>query len=203
VRGRARAAIAVALAAAAAATAAVAHDAAAWRDALARGDAAFARAPRTASWDADTLLPGDPVGAILRLRDDVELRSAVRAFVIAERMGRGFDNGAARSRARAQAAATLADASAGRNPLFASQASDLLGVLAATGAAAGGFNDEEGARAAFDTSIRSNLDNRAAKTNLEILLRRNRLLAGREGAGRGSARRGGAGASTTSAGRGY
>jgi len=203
VSGTLRAVVTGSLVVVAAAAAALVHDAAAWRDALARGDAAFAVAPRTARWDADTLLPGDPVGAILGLRDDVRVRAAVRAFVVAERTGRGFDNGATRSRVRALAAASLADVAAGHNPRFASQASNLLGVLSATGAAAGGINDEEGARTAFDSSIRSNLANRAAKTNLEILLRRSRLLGSREGPGRGSARRGGAGASTSVGGSGY
>jgi hypothetical protein len=195
------AATAAALLAAFAACAA--HDAASWRSALAEGDAHFAAKPRSAKWDARTLLPGDPVGALLGLEDAVELRRAVQAFVVAEQAGRGFDNGAARSQARARAAGALADVAASRDAVVASQASDLLGVLSATGEAAGGTNDIEGAQAAFDASVRGNLRNGAAKANLEILLRRSRIVSARDAPGRGVAQRGGAGASTSRAGDGY
>lgn len=178
-------------------------DARAWRDAIARGDRTYETAPGLALWDPQTRLPGDPVGRILGLRDDVELRRAIQAFVVAERTPRGFDNGARRSQARAHATGVLATLAASRNPRYSSRGNDLLGVLAATGAAAGAVNDEQGARVSFDAGVRSDPRNVSAKFNLELLLRRDRTAGTREDPGRGSGSRGGAGAGATHAGGGY
>ena len=178
-------------------------DARAWREAIGRGDTTYETAPGRARWEVDTLIPGDPVGKLLGLEDDVELRRAVQAFVVAERTPRGFDNGARRSQARAHAAGALASLAASANRRFSSRGNDLLGVLAATGAAAGAENDEEGARASFDAGVRADLGNVSVKFNLELLLRRSRTAGSRDDPGRGSGARGGAGAGATRAGGGY
>jgi hypothetical protein len=200
---RVRLALATALGLLAVLAALAALDARAWRDAIARGDETYRTAPGRARWGAQTRLPGDPVGKLLGFEDDLELRRAIRAFVVAESTPRGFDNGALRSQARAQAAGVLATMAASANRRFSAQANDLLGVLAATGEAAGAVNDEQGARVSFDAGARSDPRNVSVKFNLELLLRRSRTAGTREDPGRGSGPRGGAGAGSTRAGGGY
>jgi len=181
---------------------AIAHDARSWRDALENGDAAFARAPAGARWTADTWLPGDPVGRAVGASRDVELRRAVQLYVAAIRTRRGFDAGETRSRARSAAQSALAAVAAGASPRAASQASDLLGVLQASGPRE---TADELAAASFRTAVRADPTNLDAKHNLELALRRLRATQVRHGPGTGSGARGtgrrGAGSGTP--GRGY
>ena len=74
-----------------------AHDALSWRSTLDRGDARLTSRPASAQWRASTLLPGDPTRSLLALDDDLALRRAVRAFLVAEATPRGFDNGVTRT----------------------------------------------------------------------------------------------------------
>jgi len=172
----------------------VAHDALAWRSAL-------AHTASPATW-----LPGDPVGSAFSLGDDLALRRAVRAFVVAKATGRGFDAGETQTRVRSAAEVRLSDVAAGHSGAAASQAGDLLGVLVlAGGRVIGGVTPDDRAQDAFDAAIRRDTANTAAKENLELLLRRTRATSTRHGAGNGSGSRGqgrrGAGAGTP--GRGY
>jgi hypothetical protein len=197
---------AVLLLAAALVLALAAHDASAWRSQLRSGDRQLQRHPSAARWRADTWLPGDPVRKAAGLDDGIRIRRAVRLFLIARRTGLGFDNGATRSRVRADAEVALSDA-ADRGPAAsASQASNLLGVLVIRGGrVVGGVTADDRARSAFEASIRRDPSNTDAKYNLELLLRRTAATATRQGQGNGTGTRGhgrrGAGAGTP--GRGY
>jgi hypothetical protein len=188
------------------ALAVAAHDALSWRSALNRGDARLVSAPANARWRASPLLPGDPARALLQLGDDLALRRAVRAFLVAEATPRGFDNGVTQTRVRSGAEIVLSDLAARGSAANASQAGDLLGVLVAkAGQVVGGVTADDRARAAFEAAVRRNPANVAAKYNLELLLRRTKATTTRQGPGSGSGSLGhgrrGAGAGTP--GRGY
>jgi hypothetical protein len=175
---------------------ATAHDVLAWRDAL-RSDA-----PRTAAnW-----VPGDPVRRAFALDDDLALRGAVRSFRVAFTTGRGFDNGLTRATRRSVAEVRLGDIAAHGSARDASQAGDLLGVLVVSGGTVtGGVTADDRARSDFETAIRRDPSNVAAKYNLELLLRRTRATATRQGSGNGSGTlgRGRRGAGSGTPGRGY
>ena len=201
----ARLVLACVLAAAVAVAALGALDVRAWDRALAHDDAGFADRPLRMRWDARTRLPGDPARAVLRLADDAALRRGVQSFLAVEAVPRGVDNGDLRGRAQAAAAVALASVAANGAPGQASQANDLLGVLAAAGGRAGGLTADERARAAFEAAVRANPGNITAKYNLELLVRREQARGVREqpgtGSGSGSHGRRGAGAGTP--GQGY
>jgi hypothetical protein len=184
------------------ATAVLTHDARSWRDAVARGDMTYAEAPARADWHAETWLPGDPLGHAVGEPESVELRRAIRLFVIAIRTGRGFDNGESRARARSVAQSALAAVATQSSGSAASQADDLLGVLEALGP---GVTADEDAAVSFRNAVLADPANVDAKTNLELALRRLRAVSSRQGPGNGSGPRGtgrrGAGSGTP--GRGY
>jgi len=191
-----RAAVAALLVVVAAALAAAAHDVLAWRHAL-RGSAARV---------AHTWLPGDPVRSVFRLDDDLAFRRAVRSFRVAYTTGRGFDNGVTRTTRRSLAEVRLTDVAAHGAPADASQAGNLLGVLVVGGGrVTGGITADDRARSTFEAAIRRDTGNLAARYNLELLLRRTRATATRQGPGNGSGALGhgrrGAGSGTP--GRGY
>jgi hypothetical protein len=184
----------------------LARDVRSWHDALDRGDATFATTPRAAGWTASSLLPSDPARRMLGIDDDLAIRRAIRAFVVARATSRGFDNGVARAAALAAAEHALSDVSSSGTPTQASQASDLLGVLLApTGRVSGSSAPEEAARTAFEAAIRADPSNVDAKYNLELLLRRELPAGVREGPGGGSGSRGSGrrGAGSGTPGRGY
>jgi len=183
-----------------------AHDALSWRSALSRGDRRLATAPASARWRASTVLPGDPARALLALGDDLALRRAVRAFLVAEATPYGFDNGVNQTRVRSAAEIVLSDLAANGTAADASQAGDLLGVLVVkAGRVTGGITADDRARSAFEAAVRRDPANTDAKYNLELLLRRTKATSTRQGPGSGSGAlahgRRGAGAGTP--GRGY
>jgi hypothetical protein len=203
---RSRLAAATGLLVLAAAFGVAAHELFAWRAALSGGDARFGTTPAAAQWSASTWLPRDPAERLLALGDDLAIRRAVRAFVVAEHTPRGFDNGEHQSRVRASAEAALTEAAVHGSGSQASQADDLMGVLVATaGRVTGGVTADDRARDAFESAVRADPRNGDAKYNLELLLRRTRVTGTRRGPGSGSGPRGtgrrGAGAGTP--GRGY
>lgn len=176
--------------------AATAHDVLAWRQALRGRDVRVAR----------TWVPGDPVRSALAVEDERALRRAVRSFRVAYTTGRGFDNGVTRTTRRSIAEVRLADVAAHGPYADASQAGNLLGVLVVgSGRVTGGVTADDRARSTFEAAIRRDPTNAAAKYNLELLLRRTRATATREGPGNGSGALGhgrrGAGSGTP--GRGY
>lgn len=183
-----------------------AHDALSWRSALSRGDRRLATAPARARWRASTVLPGDPARALLALGDDLALRGAVRAYLVAEATPYGFDNGVNQTRVRSGAEIVLSDLAANGTAADASQAGDLLGVLVVkAGRVTGGITADDRARSAFEAAVRRDPSNTDAKYNLELLLRRTKATSTRQGPGSGSGAlahgRRGAGAGTP--GRGY
>jgi hypothetical protein len=180
----------------AAVLAAGAHDVLAWRHALRGANVGV----------APTWLPGDPVRSVFGLGDDLAVRRAVRSFRVAYTTGRGFDNGVTRTTRRSLAEVRLTDVAAHGAPVDASQAGNLLGVLVvAGGRVTGGITADDRARSTFEAAIRRDTENTAARYNLELLLRRTRATATRQGPGNGSGALGhgrrGAGSGTP--GRGY
>lgn len=118
-------------------------------------------------------LVGGVAEHILGTGDDVALRRAVNAFVGAERTPYGFDSGLAQSKVRARAEAQLAGVAATAPPREASEADDLLGVLAwgATSAPAGVLAPADQAVAGFTDAARLDPANTDATFNLELALR--------------------------------
>ncbi len=201
-----RLALAAAIAVLAVAGSLLARDVRSWERAVSAGDAQLARSAGAAEWRINAVVPGDPAGSLLGLEDDVELRRALRAFLVAERTPSDFGSGERRARARSAAEALLSDVAADQEGVAASQAANLIGILVhRTGRIADGTTGEDRTIAAFLTAVRLDTDNMDAKFNLELMLRRARPTGAREGPGAGAGPRGrgrrGAGAGTP--GRGY
>ena len=118
-------------------------------------------------------LVGNVAERVLGARDSVELRRGVQTFVAAERTPYGFDNGAHQSQVRAEAEVRLADVAAATGARTASQADDLLGVLAwgSPQAPAGVLDPADQAVQAFTNAARLDPSNRTAAFNLELALR--------------------------------
>jgi len=141
---------------------------------LRAGDARFAQAPRAARWSPPTILPSDPARHILDLSDQLAFRRAVRGFVGAASLGNGFDNGYSESRTRAAVETTLAGAAQSSDTRRASQAENLLGILAFVDSRQRGPSAPapiDRSVAAFQAAVRLDPTNEAAKYNLEWLLR--------------------------------
>jgi hypothetical protein len=122
---------------------------------------------------APATLLGGSAERVLGTHDDVALRSGIRAFVRAERTPYGFDNGQTQTRVRAAAEAELAGVASGAPPSEASQADDLLGVLAwgGTEAPPGVLDPADRAVQAFTDGARLDPANTDAAFNLELALR--------------------------------
>lgn len=137
---------------------------------------------------------------------DSRLRAAVGAYEVAAGAGRGFDNGLTRASLRSRAQALLTDVAIGEDREAAAQADVLLGVLAAGGGrSAADETPDELSRGFFETAVRLDDSNVAAKFDLELVVRRLRAVGARTGAGQGSGPRGGGrrGAGAGLPGRGY
>lgn len=149
------------------------------------------------------------LGLALRARSggaDSRLRAAVAAYDTAARAGRGFDNGVTRASLRSRAQALLTEVAIDEDREAAAQADVLLGVLAAGGGrSATGETPDELSRGLFETAVRLDDGNVAAKFDLELAVRRLRVVGARTGAGQGSGPRGGGrrGAGAGLPGRGY
>lgn len=185
----------------------LALDVRSWRSGLDRGDARYSSDPPAAAWGTSTVIPGDPASSILDVADDLSARDALRRHAEAVATPRGLDNGQKQAEARARAEIALSDVTAEGTPAQGSQAGNLLGVLVVDAVAPGGdgpgANDDR-ARAAFESAIRADPSNGEAKHNLELLLRRQRVVGQRQGPSSGSGARGatrrGAGAGTPGSG---
>jgi hypothetical protein len=161
----------------------LARDVRAWHDTVASGDARLASEPSLARWSPQAWVPFDLAATTLAVAGAVREREAIRAFEFWRAAPRGFDNGAGRTRLRAQAELALSDVAADESPRRASHAGTLLAVLLAG-------HDEDAARKALDTAVRADPANEAAKYDLELMLRRARALGTRDGQGNGSGTRG-------------
>ncbi len=185
----------------------VAADVRRWRTAMRSDDLAF-RAGANPSWSGGELLPLGLSRRLLAVDDDRALRQAMVLFRRAPRARGALEPGFGR-RARSDAEVSLAQAAERSRGAQASQAQDLLGVLAfsdsTSGGAGGRASPVERSIAAFETAIRLDRNNASAKYNLELVLRLIRARGHRPNSGpspgtRGSGRRG-AGSGTP--GRGY
>ncbi len=181
----------------------LAADVRAWRDTMRADDLRFQLAAQPApDWDTSTLLPSGVSRGVLEVDDDRALRRGVAAFRAADQ-ARGF----ARPRVRGAAEAALAEVAAGEGAAAqASQAFDLLGILAFSDSTSGRrATPVERSLSAFENAVRRDSGNTAAKYNLELLLTLLEAEGVRRGpnpaAGpRGSGRRG---AGTGTPGQGY
>ena len=183
----------------------VAVDVVRWRSTMRADDLAF-RAGASPSWRAAELLPFSH--RLLAVDDDRQLRQGMVLFRRAPSARGAVEPGFAR-RARSDAEVALARAAEQSAGAQASQAQDLLGVLAfsdsTSGGAGGRASPVERSIAAFETAIRLDRDNDSAKHNLELVLRLVRARSHRSSSGpspgtRGSGRRGAGGGTP---GRGY
>ena len=185
----------------------VAADVRRWRATMRADDLAF-RAGANPSWSVGELLPFGLSRRMLAVDDDRALRQAMVRFRRAPGARAVLEPGFAR-RARGDAEVALAQAAERSQGAQASQADDLLGVLAfsdsTSGGAGGRASPVERSIAAFETAIRLDRDNASAKYNLELVLRLVRARGHRPNSGpspgtRGSGRRGAGGGTP---GRGY
>ncbi len=181
----------------------LAADVRTWRDTMRADDVRFQLSGSSeADWNTSTLLPIGVSRAVLDVDDDRALRRGVAAFRAADR-ARGF----ARPRVRGAAEAALADVAAGNGePAQASQAFDLLGILAFSDSTSGRrATPVERSLAAFENAVRRDPDNTAAKYNLELLLRLLEAEGERRGPNTAPGPRGGGrrGAGTGTPGQGY
>ena len=163
---------------------ALAHDIRSWQGGVDRGDTRFAAQPAAARWHAGTWLLGDPALALLSLRDDLSVRRGEKAFAVALATPTGYDDGRQKSQARGLAELALSDPLATGSPAQASRAGNLLGILAATDESGSdaGVSDRRAAET-FESAIRADPANANAKYNLELILRRIKVVGSREGAG--------------------
>jgi hypothetical protein len=158
-----------------------------------------------------TRRPATVVGHVaermLGTTDDLALRRAIEGFGVAERTPYGFDNGANQARARVLAEGRLADVAAVAGPRQASQADDLIGVLAwgGTRSPVGTTDPADRAVQAFTESARLDPSNRDAAFNLEVALRALQSTGVRRGPSpsRGPRGTGHSGAGAGTPGRGY
>ena len=150
----------------------LAHDLHAWRSGIDAGDATFALTPRTADWQASTVLPGDPAKSILGLSPALAFRRAARSFDAVVKLGNGFDNGFSEGRARGALETKLDTLSRGPDARVDSEAENLLGVLQFTDSKQRGPNaltPVERSLASFQAAVRLDPTNEDAKRNLEWL----------------------------------
>jgi hypothetical protein len=185
VRRHRAALIALAFAAVAAVLLLLAVDARAWQTTVARDDIRFRALPAHAKlWNPQTLLPGDPAGALIGTGDTVDYRRGLQLFWFS-RIGADPETQVDLPTLRAEAEETLQhELFAGTRLQERSSAANLLGVLVVTTPAPG--TDRSGlakllqrAEDYFQEAIALDPTNDDAKQNLELALR-----AGKAGKGR-------------------
>jgi len=162
----------------------LAHDIRSWHGGVDQGDARFASGPAAARWEAATWLPGDPALSLLSIRDDLAVRNGEKTFVVAMAAPQGDDEGRKKAQFRGLAELALSDALTSGSPAQASRAGNLLGILAATDdSEADAAVADKRAAETFEAAIRADPTNEDAKYNLELVLRRIKVVGSREGAG--------------------
>ena len=171
---------------------ALARDVWLWEKAMRDADrrAQFSRTG-PASWEAATVLPGDPGRAVLGIDDDLAYRRLyVRASAVAA------ETSSATTSQRSLLEADLARVSRTTNAVAASAAANLLGVLFFTDPDDPENSPAERAVGAFQDATLADPANASAKANLELILRQlsTSQLKGRSSPGGGDkGGRGGAG----------
>jgi hypothetical protein len=154
-----------------------------WPVALQRGDAVYAIAPRSAQWTPATHL-GDFAETLLGTADDVAARAALKRY----RQVAGLQqhlNDALDIQTRREGAMNALDGSASASdPMLATQARTLLGILAFTEAAeGGGVSQTDAAIGDFTDAVRADPGDAVAKFDLELLLRLTAAHGHRRGTG--------------------
>jgi hypothetical protein len=145
-----------------------------WDTRLAAGDRTMAADPGASiSWVPSTILPFDPARSLVDPGDDIALREAIRAFVVARHTGRGFDNGAEQALRRETAESALEGVVLSGSPLQVASADVLLGVLAfnTSSAPVGVVTPGDRSVGAFTEAARLDPSDTAAKFDLELVLR--------------------------------
>jgi hypothetical protein len=186
----------------------LAVDVSRWEQTMRGDDLEYAARTGTPDWDATETVPFGAARRLLGVDDDRELRRAVLAYRTVSDAGPALNPGTAR-RARGDAEISLANVASAQSGAQASQASNLLGILAfadsTSGGALGRSAPVERSLGAFENAIRLDPGSDAAKYNLELVLRlleaRGERPGGTPTAGaRGGGRRGAGGGTP---GRGY
>jgi hypothetical protein len=182
----------------------LAADVARWRDAMPADDVTYIAAPESPGlWQPDTRLPAGLSRGVVGVKDDTDLRRALRAFRLA-RLESAIISDPQQALDRNEAQARLEVIVGGTmDRKRRSRAASLLGAL---GIARLGSESQE--RAALLESTVANLrlaleldpGNAEAKYNLELALQRGRGIQPAEGAGGTNPSPGGAGASGAGAG---
>jgi hypothetical protein len=164
-----------------------AHDARAWHDQLAAGDAAYAVSPGPQNvWRPVPALPYDPIGRVLAVNDDVAFRQASAGFWPADRVGRTLDDGGAGQRTRSVAEAALVGVSRGGPNARAARGENMLGILSSYDSTSSSGTDSAPlatSLAAFRSAVTLDPANVAAGFNLELVLRLTRATGARQGSG--------------------
>ena len=145
----------------------LAGDVRSWRDTFGRDDAVSGLALGAPRWQPAVDFPFAAAASLLGVGGDRQARLAIQGF-------RSLDTGSATPSYRAAVESALAVVAAGPDRLRASQASDLLGILAFGDIAQGGTVDQgqaEASASAFENAIRLDPSNTTAKFNLELVLR--------------------------------
>ena len=166
--------LALVLAVLAVGAALLANDLRAWRDAFARDDAVFALSPAAPGWQATTVFPFGAAASLLGVAGARQARLAIQGFRSLDGVEGTLDTGSVTQSQRAAVEQALAAVTAGPDRRRASQASDLLGILAFGDIAQGGTVDQGQAEAcvsAFENAVRLDPTNASAKLNLELVLR--------------------------------
>ncbi len=149
-------------------------DALHWRRLMERDDVTFDRVHgQPGLWRPDTLLPGDPVGRVIGVRDDLAYRRALQRWVLARPGQQARNQHDLALRAEADARLALVPG-AGASAETRSRAATLRGVLALEEARSSG--PRGGAAIAhsmdeFRAAIRLDGTNSQAKYDLELVLR--------------------------------
>lgn len=189
---------------AAAALLLLAADVARWRDAMPASDIRYRATPGAADlWRPRTRIPLDPARALLSVDDDVELRRAVRAVLLARLEDATVSDPELVLRRNEAQARLEAIATGTGDDVRRSRAAGLLGVLGLAR-----LVSETQDRLALLQSTVANLElaialdpgNDEAKFNLELALQRGRGIQLTEGAGGVNPSPGGAGARGAGAG---
>ena len=167
----------------------LAGDVRGWRDTFARDDAVFSLSPAAPGWRASTAFPFGAAASLLAVAGDRQARLAIQGFRSLDGVGGTLDSSSVTQSQRAAIELALATVAAGPDRQRASQASDLLGILAFGDIAQGGTVDQGQAEAsvsAFENAVRLDPSNSSAKLNLELVLRLFSSQGVRVGPGTGS-----------------
>ncbi len=186
----------------------LASDVLAWKQTMAAADRAYAAGAASPRWQIDASFPFAAARSLVGVGDDVADRRALLAYR-SRGSGPSFDNGVGRREAEAEAQIALSRVEQlDRNRARASQAANLLGILALGGPSPIAPDEPaptDRALAEFQNAIRLDPSNEDAKANLELLLRQLVARGQRQGGSAGQSGRssGRQGAGISPPGRGY